>query len=305
MEADTKRARRWNSALRVLSVATSLVVTSCGLESKPEDEFVDAEEFRSGYRLERVIEVEGRQGVATDGQYYYVSSSTELFVYSKDGELLAANRDPFVALATPANHIGDIDVHDGELYAGIEWFSDGVSSDIRVAIYSASTLEYDRSIGWERESGQVEVSAVAVDAETESIWMTDWVDGRFVYRYDLDNGGYVGKIRLRPVPQRQQGITAHDGVLLITADDGDADSGEADNLWRVVPESGATAASVEHVHSFKEFRRTGEIEGVTVDRDAAELIVLSNRGSRIILGMPTGYYPGYDREIHELYIYSF
>ncbi len=35
------------------------------------------------------------------------------------------------------------------------------------------------------------------------------------------------------------------------------------------------------------------------------MIVLANRGERIILGMPSGLYPGYSSEIHELYIYSY
>ena len=53
-----------------------------------------------------------------------------------------------------------------------------------------------------------------------------------------------------------------------------------------------------------DFRRTGEIEGLSIDPLTGELIVLANRGARIILGMPKGFYPGYDREIHELYIYE-
>ena len=51
-------------------------------------------------------------------------------------------------------------------------------------------------------------------------------------------------------------------------------------------------------------RRAGEIEGIAFDTEAGEMIVLANRGKRIILGMPKGLYPGYDREIHELYVYS-
>jgi hypothetical protein len=256
------------------------------------------------YKLVRVFEVEGRQGVATDGELYYVSGSKELFVYSKEGELLRSNLDPFAALERPANHIGDIDVHAGEIFAGIENFSDGRGTDIQIAIFDAESLEYLRSIAWEPDSGQVEVSAVAVDAERNAIWMTDWVDGRYIYRYDLDTGEYAGKVHLRPVPQWQQGVTAHDGVLLITADDGDADLGEADNLWRVDPGPGASASHVEHEHEFTEFRRAGEIEGVTFDEAAGELVVLSNRGARIVLGMPSGFYPGYDREIHEIYVFS-
>jgi hypothetical protein len=30
---------------------------------------------------------------------------------------------------------------------------------------------------------------------------------------------------------------------------------------------------------------------------------LSNRGKRIVLGMPKGLYPGYEKEIHEVYVY--
>lgn len=35
-----------------------------------------------------------------------------------------------------------------------------------------------------------------------------------------------------------------------------------------------------------------------------ELLVLSNRGSRIVLGMVRGFYPGYDSELHEVYVYE-
>lgn len=56
--------------------------------------------------------------------------------------------------------------------------------------------------------------------------------------------------------------------------------------------------------TMSDFRRTGEIEGLSIDPLTGELIVLANRGARIILGMPKGFYPGYDREIHELYIYG-
>ncbi len=134
--------------------------------------------------------------------------------------------------------------------------------------------------------------------------MTDWVNGRYVYRYDLVTGEYRGKLHLRPVPQWQQGIAYLDGHIYITADDGDADLDEADNLWRVVATPDGTAAFVEHVLEFTDFRRAGEIEGVTFDRTTGELIVLSNRGARIVLGMPSGFYPGYDREVHEVYVYA-
>jgi hypothetical protein len=255
------------------------------------------------YQLLRVIDVAGRQGIATDGERYYNSGSTALYLYSKEGELLAANEEPFIDLEKPANHIGDISVHDGELFAGIEWFEDGRGTDIQIAVYDAETLQYKKSFDWSPESGQVEVSAVAVDAESGSVWMTDWVNGTFVFRYDLATGSYHGKLHLRPVPQWQQGIAAIDGSLFITADDGDAELDEVDNLWRVDSPTSASDAYVRHEKAFTEFRRAGEIEGIDFDREAGEMLVLANRGKRIVLGMPKGLYPGYDREIHEVYVY--
>ncbi len=112
-------------------------------------------------------------------------------------------------LEKPANHIGDISVHDGELFAGIEWFVDGRGqrhSDrgLTMPKRSATRNRFD----WEPESGQVEVSALAVDADNGLVWMTDWVNGTYIYRYDIASGTYAGKLHLRPVPQWQQGIAA-------------------------------------------------------------------------------------------------
>ena len=274
-----------------------------GCACQPDSGTCASHETSADYELIRVFEVAGRQGVAADGERYYVSGSTAFYVYSKDGELLASNEEPFVDLEKPANHIGDISIHDGELFAGVEWFIDGRGQDIQIAVYDAATLQYKKSISWDPGSGQVEVSALAVDAANGLVWMTDWVDGRYIYRYDMATGTYAGKLHLRPVPQWQQGIAAFDGSLYITADDGDAEDDEVDNLWRVQAEPTATAAFVTHEKAFAEFRRVGEIEGIDFDPEAGEMVVLANRGKRIVLGMPTGLYPGYDREIHEVYVY--
>lgn len=258
----------------------------------------------AAYELLRVVEVEGRQGVATDGVRYYVSGSTALYVYSKAGELLMENLSPFEGFASPANHIGDIGVHDGEIYAGVEWFEDGKSSNIQIAVYDAATLRYVRSIGWDPASGQKEVSAVAVDPARGLLWLTDWTDGSHLYRYDLRSGEYAGKVRLDPAPPHQQGIAVLGGHFYLTADDGDADHDEPDNLWRAVADREAGEAGVSHEMAFGSFRRTGEIEGLDFDEESGEMLVLSNRGARIVLGMPRGFYPGYDREIHEIYVYA-
>ena len=47
------------------------------------------------YRLKKVIEVKGRQGIAIDKDYYYVSSTTAIYKYDKEGNLVAENTSPF------------------------------------------------------------------------------------------------------------------------------------------------------------------------------------------------------------------
>lgn len=260
------------------------------------------------WTLHQIMRVEGRQGVATDGDNYYVSGSTALYKYDGAGRLLLTADKPFSALELPANHIGDIDYHDGELYAGIETFIDGVGKNIQVAVYDAATLEYKRSIPWNPESGQVEVCGIAVDAPHGRVWMGDWVQGTHLYCYSLETGEYVGKVALKPAPKLQQGILYRDGNIIISCDDGDAEKDQCDNLYLARIYSGDSSklpfqAAVSLYRKMDDFKRVGEIEGLTVNPKTGDLIVLANRGARIILGMPKGFYPGYDAEIHELYFY--
>lgn len=262
------------------------------------------------WNLIDVVEVAGRQGIAVDEGYYYVSGSTALYKYRKDGTLVLENTHPFDGLDLPANHIGDIDVYNGEIYAGIETFVDGVGTNIQVAVYDASTLKWKRSISWNPDSGQVEVCSLAVDAPHGRVWMADWVQGTHLYCYNLSDGSYVGKVALSPVPRLQQGILYSDGKMFISCDDGDAEKNEYDNLYVCDIYSSADESKlpetveVKHYKYMNDFRRPGEIEGLSIDPVTGELVVLANRGARIILGMPKGFYPGYDREIHELYIFS-
>lgn len=259
---------------------------------------------KNTYALKEVIEVAGRQGVACDGEFYYVSGSTALYKYDMQGNLVLSNESPFDALELAANHIGDIDVHDGEIYAGIEMFMDGVGTNIQAAVYSAEDLTWKRSINWVPESGQVEVCGLAVDAADSKLYMADWVCSDYLYRYDLSTGEYEGKVELTPAPTLVQGIAVHDAVMYISCDDGDAENDEADNIRCYDVARSSEKADVAPFMLMTEFRRCGEIEGMCFNPLSDEMIVLSNRGARIILGMPRGFYPGYDREIHELYVFA-
>lgn len=78
------------------------------------------------YELSKVIEVEGRQGIAVDEDFYYISSSTALYKYDKPENYYKKYKS-FHKIRKEANHFGDIDVWNGEIYTGIEIFDFGVS----------------------------------------------------------------------------------------------------------------------------------------------------------------------------------
>ena len=127
------------------------------------------------YTLKSVMPVAGRQGVACDGKYIYVSDSKKLFKYDMNGKLLKQNDNPFEGYAIPSNHIGDIDVYNGELYISAENFMDGVGKDIQIAVHDADTLKFKRTFKFEPKSGQLEVSGITVDPVKGTVWMCSWV----------------------------------------------------------------------------------------------------------------------------------
>ncbi len=269
----------------------------------------EAEDMRPlyAYSLNDIHEVDGRQGIAWEGGCFYVSGSTTLSRYDGDWNLTATAAEPFSGFADEVNHIGDIDVYNGEIYAGVEYFMDGEARNIQIAVYDAATLELARTYAFDGESGQTEVSGIAVDPDSGSIWLCSWADGesgRYLYRYDMESGAYLGKHHLQPVPQWIQGIAYDDGWIYMTADDGTADLGEPDHVYRCRVDTSRTAWPVAPERTLDDVTLQGEIEGISLDRETGRLLVSYNRGARIVLGMPKGFYQGYDREIHEIFGYD-
>src|SRR5690606_4397791 len=140
----------------------------------------NAQHLGKSYRLKKVIPVLGRQGIAIDKEYYYVSDTKALYKYDKKGNVVMKNLQPFQN-PEMANHFGDIDIFNGEIYCGIEKFEYGRGQHIAISVYDAKTLRWKRDINWEPGSGQVEVSGIAIDREKKMVWMSDWVDSRYVY----------------------------------------------------------------------------------------------------------------------------
>lgn len=290
---------------RLIALPLFLGALSCAAPVQAEPRLANQQAKYEYTRIDS-IEVKGRQGVASDGNYYYVSGSKALYKYDKNGKLLLANDKPFEGYPIAANHIGGIDVFNGEIFVSAENFMDGVGKDIQIAIHDADTLKLKRTFSFEPSSGQQEVSGICVDTDKRTVWMVSWVgeeSGRYIYEYSLDSGKYLRKVHLQPVPQWIQGIHYWKGKLFVTADDGTADLDEPDNLYRVDVTEKSYAPVIRET-AFFDVKRQGEIEAGGVDPKTGELLVLFNRGSRIVLGMVKGFYPGYDREISEVYRYK-
>ena len=270
---------------------------------------VSAQHLGTQYRLKKIIPVAGRQGVAIDDKYYYVSDTRVLYKYTKDGQMVMKNDKPFQKPEL-ANHFGDIDVWKGEIYTGNEKFEYGRGYNIMIDIFDAETLQYKRSLPWAPESGQVECSGLAVDRERNMVWISDWVDSRYVY-FTSDDGEstfhiadniYIADISELPYT----GLVDGTEVVKDTPF-----SVQLDKKGNVVKRTGKIAggAKAGYVKLFREmtdFKRAGEIEGLAIDPTNDDLVVLNNRGTQIILGMSQGPFKeeGYTGEVHELYIYE-
>jgi hypothetical protein len=242
-----------------------------------------------------------------EGDYYWVSGSTTLTKYDRSWNVVAENMEPFRGYELEVNHIGDIDVYQNELYLGVEYFMDGVGSNIQVAVYDAGTLELKRVFPFREDTGQMECSGIAVDPDSKTVYMTSWIDDAssgFLYQYDLETGEYKGKLAMQPEPKWLQGVAYYDGCLYLTSDDGDADNDEADHLYRVDLSAEGNTPNVIPERSFTDVTRQGEIEGLSFDSEKEQLLLLYNRGARIVLGMPSGFYDGYTEEIHEVFAYD-
>ena len=67
----------------------------------------NAQHLGTSYRLKKVISVLGRQGIAIDRDYYYVSDTKALYKSDKQGNVVMKNLQPFQNPEI-ANHFGDI-----------------------------------------------------------------------------------------------------------------------------------------------------------------------------------------------------
>ena len=293
--------------VKILTIIAASMILMIGMSAYASKSFADNKADVFSYTLDSSHEVDGRQGIAWENSLYYVSGSTSLSVYDAEWNLIKAETEPFGRFDAEVNHIGDIDVYNGEIYAGVEYFMDGTASNIQMAVYETETLELVRTYMFDPKSGQTEVSGIAVDPDHGSIWMCSWAEdesGSFLYRYNLENGEYLEKVHMKDPPQLIQGIAYYDGWINITADDGSADDDEPDHVYKCKVDSESDEFTVITEKTLDDVTRQGEIEGISFDKEKMQMLISYNRGAIIVKGMPRGFYDGYDSEIHEIFVFD-
>lgn len=190
------------------------------------------------------------QGVATDGTSWFFSSTNHLQRTNQAFESQVDNAQPIpTAIAQEGgNHIGDIDVYDGLLYAPIE---DG-SAYLHpyIVTYDADTLQpTGKSYALPQNLLTEGVPWVAVDGPRKRVYTAEWDPTERINIFDLENDlALVKTLELTTAIGRIQGAKVFDGEMYATSDNDeksiykiDLDTGTVIKLFAL----GTTGSEVE------------------------------------------------------------
>lgn len=277
-------------------------------ENEAEEDFGKSS---GAYKARRRAAVAGRQGIACDDKYYYVSDLKSLIKYDKEWNEVLTNEDPFEDYDSKVDRIGDIDVYDGELFLCTELYTAGVGKNIQITVHDAKNLEFKRRLNFKEASGQKEVSGICVNPDAGTIILCsrgEGDSGRYLYIYDLDTGKYLRKVHLQMAPQWINGIAYHNGYIYLSSDDGtadeEADNCEYDHIYRTKIVKNQSYCKVTEELGFEAPSLPGEIGGIAFDENENQLLILNNHGARIENGRIKSLYEGYEKEKHDIFIYD-
>lgn len=244
------------------------------------------------------LEVNGGQGVFVINHRMYVNGSKQISIY-QGKKKIKQNKNVLQDYQGPLSHMGAISADQKYLYAPVEYFDGSHSSYIQIGIYNHDLTFHD-SFAISKKSGQKECSGVAVDPDDHTLWLCEWgheTSSTYFYHYDL-KGYYLGKIQMGKPAYDIQGICIYHHEIYMASDDGDAEKGEPDHIYKM---SLKNKASLIKVKTLSDVYDQGEVEGLCVN--ASHLYVLYNRGAKVVNGEVKGLKKGYTHQIHEVYIF--
>ncbi len=208
------------TAVEAVSPGATLVAADVALERFIRQ--IDDEEWapQEGRTFQFPDSVYHGQGVASDGDAWIFSSANHLLRSGAEFEELVANAQPVPKAVRDdgGKHIGDIDVHEGLLYAPIE--DAPAFQHPYIVTYDAKTLEPtgdNRLLPKERQPDGV--PWVAVDGPRRRLYTAEWDPTDHLNVYDLDDLAFVQTIPLTPAIGRIQGAKVFGGLLYASSDD--------------------------------------------------------------------------------------
>jgi hypothetical protein len=210
--------------------------------------------------VEVVVDPIFRQGVAKTDTGWAFSFNNGLYL-TDEAFKITKRVQPAIPVEWTTkgyDHLGDIDVQDGVLYAPLERPSRAGGQ--AVLWYDATSLAFQGGV----DVAQHHASFVTVDGTTA--YSMDFFDDTALTRYDIANGWKpLAPIKLSRVVQRVQGADVRDGFAYLSTDD------PTDGVYRVDLETGK-------VLKLGDLPRPVEGEGEGIDATptaAGELHVLS------------------------------
>ncbi|MDQ1521972.1 MAG: hypothetical protein QOI55_3045 [Actinomycetota bacterium] len=197
---------------------------------------------------EREVDAVYRQGLAHVGGGWIFSFNDGLFrtdtTLKQTSKLIPAI--PASWKARGFDHIGDIDVVDGIVYAPLEQPKYELGKQAML-MFDAATFAYQGGV----DVAQHEASFVTVDASTGIAYSMDRFGGNELVRYDIrDKWRPLPPLRMSTRVERVQGADVYGGAVWLSTDDA------TDAVYRVDVETGNVDAlgSIGHVD--------GEGEGI-------------------------------------------
>ena len=162
---------------------------------------------------------ERSQGAASDGQSWFFSWRLGLqrtsFDYSLENQNLAAI--PLDLGLQGSDHIGDIDVFDNTLYAGIE--DSKHYAHPRIALYDTHTLTLQTHYDLDATIQSEGVPWVAFDGPRQLVYSSLWDPSPGINQFDaLSKMAFVRTLALSPAIGRIQGAKLYRGFLYAATD---------------------------------------------------------------------------------------
>ncbi|MEI8258453.1 MAG: hypothetical protein WCJ30_22485 [Deltaproteobacteria bacterium] len=159
------------------------------------------------------------QGVATDGTRIFFSGTDGLERTDTSYRREAANLRaiPMPLETAGSNHVGDIDLWNGVLYAPVE---DGRAySNPLIVLFDPETLAAGATFTVPHALQTQGVPWVAINGAAGELYLAEWAPTTQLNIFALSTVTYLRSVPLRPTVGRIQGAKMFDGALYMASDD--------------------------------------------------------------------------------------